>query len=200
MVFAMTLGEKIHQLRTNNGWSQEQLAMRITVSRQAISKWELGESVPDVDNIVQLSKIFGVTTDYLLTDDDDIVPDDSSGADSANADSEIILEVMKSRHHRVAIIFGGIFTLLGLCGVLVIWILSVINPVVYEVSYPVLVGTEPPPAIIYTGLRAFLMSHNATGLFIFLSVIGAVGLITGVVGLVVSIYPFLESFFKGKRA
>jgi len=62
----MTLGEKIQILRKQQGMSQEQLAAKILVTRQAISKWELCESLPDVDNIVQLSEIFHVTTDYLL--------------------------------------------------------------------------------------------------------------------------------------
>jgi len=62
----MTLGEKIHILRKQSGMSQEQLAERITVSRQAISKWELGESLPDIDNVIQISRVFDVSTDYLL--------------------------------------------------------------------------------------------------------------------------------------
>ena len=62
----MMLSEKIQILRKQKGMSQEQLAMQISVSRQAISKWELGESVPDVENIIQLSELFQVTTDYLL--------------------------------------------------------------------------------------------------------------------------------------
>jgi len=62
----MTLGEKIQILRKQHGMSQEQLGAAVAVSRQAISKWETGESIPDVDNIVQLSNIFDVTTDYLL--------------------------------------------------------------------------------------------------------------------------------------
>ena len=62
----MTLGEKIQILRKQHGMSQERLSALTGVSRQAISKWEVGESIPDVDNIVQLSDIFGVTTDYLL--------------------------------------------------------------------------------------------------------------------------------------
>jgi len=62
----MTLGEKIQALRKQYGISQEQLSAEMRVSRQAISKWEVGESIPDVDNIVQLSDIFNVTTDYLL--------------------------------------------------------------------------------------------------------------------------------------
>jgi transcriptional regulator with XRE-family HTH domain len=65
----MTLSEKIHLLRKRKGFSQEELAGQLTVSRQAISKWELGESIPDTENIVQLSKIFGVSTDYLLHDE-----------------------------------------------------------------------------------------------------------------------------------
>jgi len=62
----MTLGEKIQSLRKQSGMSQEQLAAKLLVTRQAISRWELCESLPDVDNIVQLSEAFNVTTDYLL--------------------------------------------------------------------------------------------------------------------------------------
>ena len=62
----MRLGEKIQVLRKQRDISQEQLAERLSVSRQAISKWETGESLPDVENILQLSNIFDVTTDYLL--------------------------------------------------------------------------------------------------------------------------------------
>ncbi len=74
----MKLGKKIQLLRKENGMSQEQLAAHITVSRQAISKWELGESVPDPNNIVQLSKLFGVSTDYLLIDDIEIPTKEST--------------------------------------------------------------------------------------------------------------------------
>ena len=63
------LGKKIQQLRKDNGMSQEELASKLTISRQAISKWELGESMPDTENIVQLSKLFGVSTGFLLNDD-----------------------------------------------------------------------------------------------------------------------------------
>ena len=63
----MTLGEKIQILRKQRGLSQEQLAEKITISRQAISRWELNESIPDVENILQLSKVFNVSTDFLLT-------------------------------------------------------------------------------------------------------------------------------------
>lgn len=65
----MNLAEKITALRKRSGWSQEELAERMEVSRQAVSKWEMGASIPDVDNIVRLSALFDVTTDFLLHDE-----------------------------------------------------------------------------------------------------------------------------------
>ena len=65
----MTFGEKLQALRKARGWSQEELASQIHVSRQALSKWESGGAVPDTENIIALSRLFGVTTDYLLLDE-----------------------------------------------------------------------------------------------------------------------------------
>ena len=65
----MKLGEKLQQLRKKSGLSQEQLAAQLTVSRQAVSKWELNEAMPDTENVIQLSRIFGVSCDYLLRDE-----------------------------------------------------------------------------------------------------------------------------------
>lgn len=64
----MILGEKIAQLRRKNGWSQEELADKMEVSRQAVSKWESGQTMPDLERILRLSSLFGVTIDYLLKD------------------------------------------------------------------------------------------------------------------------------------
>ena len=65
----MTFGEKLQSLRKAKGWTQEELASQISISRQALSKWELGTAIPDTENVLQISKIFGVSTDYLLNDD-----------------------------------------------------------------------------------------------------------------------------------
>ena len=65
----MKLSDKIVRLRKSNGWSQEDLAEKLNVSRQAISRWEGSTAQPDAANILQLSKLFGVTTDYLLNDE-----------------------------------------------------------------------------------------------------------------------------------
>ena len=65
----MILAEKITLLRKRNGWSQEELAEKVGVSRQAISKWESAQSTPDLKRVMMLSEVFGVTTDTLLKDD-----------------------------------------------------------------------------------------------------------------------------------
>lgn len=67
----MILADKIAELRKKNGWSQEELAGRLSVSRQSVSKWESAASVPDLDKILKLSEIFGVSTDYLLKDSEE---------------------------------------------------------------------------------------------------------------------------------
>lgn len=65
----MILADKIMALRKKAGWSQEELAARLNISRQSVSKWEGAQSIPDMDKVVQMSRLFGVTTDFLLKDE-----------------------------------------------------------------------------------------------------------------------------------
>lgn len=77
----MILADKIIRLRKKNSWSQEELAEKMKVSRQAVSKWEAAQTTPDLEKILQLSRLFGVTTDYLLKDE----LEDEEFTDSAEA-------------------------------------------------------------------------------------------------------------------
>ncbi len=65
----MILADKIIALRKKAGWSQEELASQLGVTRQSVSKWEGAQSVPDMEKVVQMSRLFGVSTDYLLKDE-----------------------------------------------------------------------------------------------------------------------------------
>ena len=79
----MILADKIVDLRKKNGWSQEELAEKLDVSRQSISKWEGAQSVPDLARLIQLAEIFGVSTDYLLKDELELPqPDEDPRIDS----------------------------------------------------------------------------------------------------------------------
>ena len=62
----MTMAERLQRLRKEHHFSQEQLAERLQVSRQAVSKWENGQTAPDLDNIIAMSNLYEVTTDYIL--------------------------------------------------------------------------------------------------------------------------------------
>jgi len=64
----MTIGEKISKLRITAGISQEQLAERISVSRQAVSKWEMDQALPQIDKVLQICSLFKISTDELLQD------------------------------------------------------------------------------------------------------------------------------------
>ena len=64
----MSLAEKIAYLRKRNSLSQEELSERLDVSRQAVSKWEAAESVPDIANLVRISALFGVSVDFMVKD------------------------------------------------------------------------------------------------------------------------------------
>lgn len=65
----MIFADKVVQLRKKSGWSQEELAEKLNVTRQSVSKWEGAQSIPDLEKILQLAQIFGVSTDYLLKDE-----------------------------------------------------------------------------------------------------------------------------------
>ena len=70
----MTMGEKLQLLRKSRGLSQEQLAAELDVSRQAISKWECGDSTPDLDKLRAICTYFGVTTDHLIWENQEDAP------------------------------------------------------------------------------------------------------------------------------
>ena len=111
----MALSEKLYTLRKKSGLSQEQLAEQLSVSRQAISKWESGTSVPESDKLSVISNYFKVSLDYLLKEDDE------QQVTSENHDS---LQTSDRTKWLLGIIscIGGIICL-------IIWgVLSILNP------------------------------------------------------------------------
>lgn len=104
----MILADKIIRLRKKNGWSQEELAEKMQVSRQAVSKWEGAQTAPDLEKVLMLSNLFGVTTDYLLKDeieDEEFTDenDDTSVRRITLAQANDFLEWRKSASIRIAL-------------------------------------------------------------------------------------------------
>ena len=103
----MTLADRIQQLRKQRGISQEELADRVGVSRQAVSKWESEQSVPDMDKIILISDYFEVTTDYLLKGIEPAPP--------APADQE------KKADGRIFAIVASVLDLIGVLVTCAVW-------------------------------------------------------------------------------
>lgn len=82
----MILAEKVALLRKKKGWSQEELAEKLGISRQSVSKWESAASIPDIDKIIMLSKLFQVSTDYLLKDE---MENENAGQETAVPDEPV---------------------------------------------------------------------------------------------------------------
>lgn len=127
----MTLGEKLQLLRKSRGLSQEQLAEVLEVSRQAVSKWECGDSAPDLDKLRAICTYFGVTTDYLIWENPEDAPQGSDSTqkttDHAVRREGIRTFVRENRHwlgYIIAIVGGvmlvrslmAFFVMLGFSG------------------------------------------------------------------------------------
>ncbi len=118
----MSLGEKIKELRKSRGMSQEELAEQINVSRQAISKWELDASLPDIDNIVQLSRLFAVSIDYLLLEKDEAAVSGAAISRDETAGDKDAAEaaVERARQSRMQVICIGL-CVIGLLFSVTVW-------------------------------------------------------------------------------
>ena len=105
------LSEKLYKLRKNSGLSQEQLAEKLNVSRQAISKWESGTAVPESEKLVTISNYFGVSVDYLLKDEEEKL----NGTDN-------------SVEEKPKMIAGIIICIAGIVSMIIWGLLSIFRP------------------------------------------------------------------------
>jgi len=135
----MILADKIIRLRKKNGWSQEELADKMNVSRQAVSKWESAQTIPDLEKILQLSTLFCVSTDYLLKDE--IEEEEISNDDSLELtikkfsieEANIYLEQRKNASWRIAL--ATFLCILSPITLIVLSFLSELpNPIINEAT------------------------------------------------------------------
>ncbi len=186
----MTFGEKLQKLRKEKGWTQEQLASQISISRQALSKWELGTAIPDTENVVQISKLFSVSTDYLLYDEYE--SDDDVWATHASAQ-----KVGSSDNNKTRVIVGVCMAGVSLLAILIIGILSSVFPATYQISPASAVFPESYPQSpasvdstrVYDGLLGYLKVNNLEWFFILLIILTVCGIAT-------VFYPKIQQVFK----
>lgn len=124
----MIFSDKLIALRKKNGFSQEELAEKLGVSRQAVSKWESAQSIPDLNRILELSKLFGVTTDYLLKDEleqSEALPDQDSDQGLRSLSMEEASEYLRvSGRSALRVALGTMTAILSVVPVIVLGVLS----------------------------------------------------------------------------
>ena len=108
----MIIGAKIAACRKRAGMSQEKLANELNISRQAVSRWETGEAVPDTEKVIQLSRIFHVTTDYLLLDIDEALQ--SAAPAENNRETEQRAEENRMKRQSMRMHFGWFLLIFGI--------------------------------------------------------------------------------------
>ena len=168
----MTLGEKLQKLRKGRGWSQEKLAAEIHVSRQALSKWELGSAVPDTENVLQLARLFDVSTDYLLKDE---LETDERQPQPASPNPV-------PKKGIAAVIAGSTLAVISAAGLLIMGILSSLHPAHIDYASVVSGSGEVLERVVKTGLPAWLEINNLDWLFMLC-------LLTLAAGIVIALSP-----------
>ena len=161
----MTLCEKLQKLRKARAWTQEELAEQVGVSRQSLSKWESDGALPDTANIILLADLFGVTTDYLLRDGEE-VPTPTAPVESAAVPQVIQLIQPPKKTPPAMLLTGYILLALGL----VIWLGLILLSMIFPVG--AYVGD-----VLYTGVPGFLITYKLGKLYnggLMLMMVGAV--------------------------
>lgn len=179
----MKLGEKISTQRRKMGLSQEELAARLNVTRQAVSKWETGTSVPELETLVALARTFGVTTDYLLSDGDPVeAAPQQSQQEYGNPDILDRLPGFFSKIFRRYGWLGGVYLAVGGLMFTGLGALSryMVNRMFSGFGFPTQYGglTIDP----FTGEISNMVSNNPVSLMGgFIMVVGIVMMIVGVI-------------------
>ena len=169
----MTFSEKLTRLRKREGISQEELALYLEVSRQAVSRWEQGTALPDAGNLLKLRQRFGVSVDWLLEDaqgwaaltDSPTAPGAAEGA---------------APKLRKSVLPWAIPLGISVFGLLLLGIFASVFPAEYVIGAAMEVGTEAVSAEkVYTGLAGFLKCNRLEWLFVLCLAIAAGSLAAG---------------------
>ena len=144
----MTMGEKLLKLRKARQWSQEELAEKIGMTRQAVSRWESGSAKPDAEKIIALCDLFGVSADYLLREE---------YAGETQSVTQMSAQVQEKRSNGVTgvQILGALLLILGVVVLLVLVLMSIENPHWYHTG-----------SRTYKGLAGFLLGNRLVWLMV----------------------------------
>lgn len=162
----MILADKIIKLRKQFGWSQEDLAEKMNVSRQSVSKWESTNSIPDLNRIIMLGEIFGVSTDFLLKDEVEAVDSLSEGMEPGliQISLEQALKYVENKMEVASLIAKGV--VLSVCSVIPLFFLLAIaetEPLNLTTDIAVVIGIVSILAMVSFGISFFIKINQYEG-------------------------------------
>lgn len=162
----MILADKIIKLRKQFGWSQEELAEKLSVSRQSVSKWEGANSIPDLNKIIKLGEIFGVSTDYLVKDEIESI--ESISEDSEPGIVKVTLEeankYIQATMKKSRIISAGILiTLTAIVPLFLLLGLSSGQVITMTSNMAVVIGLSLMFVLISIGVSFFIRGSQYDG-------------------------------------
>ena len=147
----MSIGERLTQLRKRNGLSQEELAEKLGLTRQTISKWELNQSSPDIEYVIALCDCFDVSSDYLLRGVESELKKENTETDSQTVSIPDNVQDRKKGAFSMMFFLGLTFTVLSCGWLLALFVMSMIQPW----------STQTPDGKIYEGFWGYVLAHNA---------------------------------------
>ena len=159
----MILADKIIRLRKQFGWSQEELAEKMEVSRQSVSKWESANSIPELNKILQLAEIFGVTTDYLLKDEIEETSTLNVGFEPGQTKVSLeeatqYIEVQTQKSKLTAI--GVLITILSVAPLIFLISLNEAGKSEFEMLLSVTIGLIALLVMVSIGVTLFIRSSH----------------------------------------
>ena len=147
----MSIGERLTQLRKRNGLSQEELAEKLGLTRQTISKWELNQSSPDIEYVIALCDCFDVSSDYLLRGVESELKKENTETDSQTVSIPDNAQNREKGAFSMMFFLGLTFTVLSCGWLLALFVMSMIQPW----------STQTPDGKIYEGFWGYVLGHNA---------------------------------------
>lgn len=190
--------DRLQELRKNHGYSQEALSEKLGVSRQAISKWERGESSPDTDNLIALANIYGLTLDDILNPDKDIEKPDKNG--KTNKEKKEKVPGIHSKRGKALFKFPFVLVLAAIYVVINLilhlwhpsWIIFLLIPIYYHYAGACFTKTKKGYLFALPIPEAVVLIYLLAGFLLRLWGAGAVLFI------IIPIYYWAVAFYKKK--
>lgn len=180
----MTFGENLVNLRKRKGVSQEQLAEVLGLTRQTISKWELNQSTPDLQYILQMGEFFNVSLDYLIKGEEPILAEVAlyECADDSDKKSSNVIG------YKWIFILGLVLVVVSMVGMMTFAVCAVIQPHEYSLDDRV-----------YTGLAGFLRGTQSQGIFAVLNLFFLSGIVCSGLGIFKQLNPTSKLTIKKQK-